>query len=162
MLPKALFNITGLLAVFTAALPGQKPSIEARATQCTATKLNTLLFSTSLSDFQKDRNAKSPSCFDWSSDECSNAPDSIPGLLNFKPSCERHDFGYQNSHVLGTWNAAMKKRIDDNFLKDLLKYCEDLPWYKKLATIDCAGLAGTYYAAVRACGGVDHVYCPKT
>lgn len=161
MFSNSTLIITGLLVLSTAARPGSKPPLAPRVPQCTATELNDLLFSTSMSDFQSDRNAKTPSCFDWTSDECSNAPDSIPGLLNFKPSCERHDFGYQNSHALGTWNAAMKKRIDENFLKDLLKYCEDLPWWKKLATVDCAGLAGTYFAAVSACGGVDHVYCPK-
>ena len=91
-----------------------------------------------MSNFQAARDASNPQCFDWISDECSGfkvdlgplhisigTPDAPAGYC-YKPSCRRHDFGYQNARKLRIFTKAEKARIDTNFLNDLDKQCATL------------------------------------
>jgi hypothetical protein len=105
------------------------------------------MFTDSMAQFQAARNANSPSCFDWSSDGCSDSPDNPLGF-NFLPSCERHDFGYRNYKDEGRF-PAYKARIDSNFKKDMDNYCATLNAIEKAA---CDGVAEIYYEAVKEFG----------
>jgi hypothetical protein len=75
-----------------------------------------------MSDFQTARKAKSPSCFDWSSDACTLGPDR-PLDINFIPSCQRHDFGDTNFRAEGQWNSVNKEKTDGRFRADMLDVC---------------------------------------
>lgn len=112
---------------------------------CSAAALDKLLFQDSMSTFTAARTAESPSCFDWHSDGCSCSPDEI-GDFDFLPSCKRHDFGYRNMKNQGRFDAAMKKRVNDNFQNDLYNMCH--PFNSQ----QCLDLAKVYVAFVREFG----------
>jgi hypothetical protein len=95
--------------------------------------------------------------FDWSTDFCS-APllGNTGRTFDFTEPCRRHDFGYRNTKLLDQrygnrfWNHAARKRIDRQFLADMLAHC------RSRSIIDrppCMSWAYTYYGAVRVAGG---------
>nr|OQO29325.1 hypothetical protein B0A51_02901 [Rachicladosporium sp. CCFEE 5018]OQO29875.1 hypothetical protein B0A51_02327 [Rachicladosporium sp. CCFEE 5018] len=97
LLATTLLSLTSGAALPDAAANPIDPDVAAAAASaCTTAKFNELMFTDSLKTFQSARAAKNPSECDWSSDECSNSPDNPDGFLS-KPSCERDDFGYQNT-----------------------------------------------------------------
>ncbi|KAJ6437108.1 Mechanosensitive ion channel protein Msy2 [Purpureocillium lavendulum] len=124
---------------------------ENRATTCSASSTDSLIFSVSINTFEKARTAKNPSQCDWSSDNCSKSPDK-PAGYNFILSCQRHDFGYRNTKAQKRFTKAMKSRIDDNFKKDLYKYCSQFSGWKSWKGVECRRIADVYYAAVRRFG----------
>lgn len=75
------------------------------------------LFALPLASFSSRRAARRPPGLDWSSDECSTAPDNPLGF-RFAPACERHDFGYRNYKKQGRFTGDAKDRIDTNFKKE--------------------------------------------
>ena len=77
-----------------------------------------LMFHTSLSDFLKARDAKDPSYLDWTSNDCSFAPDQPLGF-DFRPACKRHDFGYQNFRPTNLWTSELRLEVDVNFQNDM-------------------------------------------
>jgi hypothetical protein len=95
--------------------------------------------------------------FDWSTDLCSAPLVGNTGrTFDFTEPCRRHDFGYRNTQLLddryagGAWNHSSRKRIDQQFLADMLAHC------RSRSIIDrppCMGWAYTYYGAVRVAGG---------
>ena len=85
-------------------------------------------------------------CHDLSPD---TSPDN-PFGFNFIPACYRHDFGYHNYRLQSRFTQSGKKRIDDNFRRDLKYQCT----FENFRSV-CNGLADVYYAAVRAFGGDD-------
>lgn len=75
------------------------------------------LFSLSLEQFSRMRKARDPPSLDWSSDECSHAPDNPMGF-RFGPACQRHDFGYRNYKKQGRFTGDAKISIDKNFRQE--------------------------------------------
>lgn len=153
--------IMGLLAVTGAALPTTdapgnvaRSALEARAATCSKGAIDKLIFRASMKTFQKARKGKNPSKCNWSSDGCSWSPDKPRGY-NFVPSCQRHDFGYRNTKKQKRFTKAMKKRIDDNFKKDLYKYCSQFSGWSSWKGVECRRIADTYHAAVRKFGKRD-------
>ena len=102
-----------------------------------------------MEDFQRAR-AQAPPPYDWSSDECSHAPDQ-PAGFDFRGACERHDFGYHN-YGHGTLRAnptdAQRAVVDARLQDDLNDVCDH---YRERQ--QCRSLAHTYYDAVRREGG---------
>lgn len=87
--------------------------------------------------------------FDWSTDYCSASPDRPLGF-DFRPPCQRHDFGYRNFKALGAFSGN-KSRIDSSFYSDMLRVCAR---YSGIAKASCSSTAWTYYQAVKAFGSL--------
>jgi hypothetical protein len=136
--------------VFPDAADGIIDDLETRGA-CTRAGTDKLLFKDSMATFSAARAKKSPSCYDWYSEECTKSWDK-PLNYNFKPSCRRHDFGLQNYHREGRCNAANKKKIDDNFKKDLYKECSHFKGLSSWRGVLCRNIADKYWAAVRVFG----------
>lgn len=157
---KSLITSLAILAATVSALPTSSAETDAslvllhfekRATTCTNTATDNLLFKASIGSFEEARKANNPSKCNWSSDNCSKSPDKPDGY-NFIPSCQRHDFGYRNTKAQKRFTSAMKKQIDDNFKKDLYKYCSQFSGWSSWKGVECRRLADIYYAAVRKFG----------
>lgn len=160
------FSLTGTVAILAAAASAAPTSpsetaaslarsqLENRATTCTAAATNSLIFTVSIGSFEKARRAKNPSKCNWSSDNCSWSPDKPDGF-NFIPSCHRHDFGYRNTKAQKRFTKAMKKRVDDNFKKDLYKYCSQFSGIWSFKGVECRRIADVYVAFVRKFGKRD-------
>lgn len=96
--------------------------------------------------------------FDWKTDYCSKARDTLPGGYSFKLSCHRHDFGYRNhKKLVGKYyfKKNHKKRIDKAFLTDMNAVCDWKPWadpftpsQRKKLKAACKKTAKKYYQAV--------------
>ncbi|KAG0639380.1 prokaryotic phospholipase A2-domain-containing protein [Tuber brumale] len=107
-----------------------------------------LLYSTGMGAFLTAKRNKNPRNLDWTDDGCSNSPDK-PAGFNFLDSCKRHDFGYRNYKKQHRFTEANRKRVDDNFKKDLYKECSE--HFGPIGSA-CRRIADTYYAAVRRFG----------
>ncbi|EEP76816.1 hypothetical protein UREG_01665 [Uncinocarpus reesii 1704] len=123
-------------------------SLSTRADACTVALTDQYMFKDPITTFQSHRNAKQPSCFDWSSDNCTSSPDKPVGF-NFIPSCQRHDFGYRNTKKQGRFNETIRKRIDDMFKSDLYKECSQYSGWESWKGVKCREIANVYYEAVR-------------
>ncbi|UKY54849.1 phospholipase [Streptomyces inhibens] len=86
--------------------------------------------------------------FDWSTDGCSNAPDS-PGGFHFYSACMRHDFGYRNFKKLHAFSKGNKSHVDKTFLDDMQHVCKR-QWgpYPDFQRKGCLKVAKKYYQAV--------------
>lgn len=71
--------------------------------------------------------------------------------FNFKPACDRHDFGYGNYKRLNLRKESHRKTIDQQFLKDLLGECSKYGIIKRTA---CRLAAAEYYKWVRGLGWI--------
>lgn len=124
-----------------------------------------LLFSTPLSAFSDAARrhvgpdgASGDTWFDWSTDFCSAPLIGNTGrTFNFTEPCRRHDFGYRNAKLLDRrygvgryWNGDDRKRIDRQFLDDMLAHCTSR---RLIDRPTCISWAYTYYSAVRVAGG---------
>lgn len=124
------------------------------------------MFVASMDTFQKARNDQvRADVLDWSSDGCSNPVEVIGkdhpfNVGDFLPSCQRHDFGHRNYSKLGLLDETNRKRIDDNFKKDLYNYCGHFAGWAAWRGVACRRMADVYYFAVRECGG-EHSKCEK-
>jgi len=97
----------------------------------------------------KDSESHDPR-MDYSDDGCSvPVVGSSSDPFHFRPSCERHDFGYRNAKRLGLFDGY-KQRIDSVFAKDLHDACEDVIFF---ARRQCRTAAASFYNAVRVAGG---------
>ncbi|KJZ68493.1 hypothetical protein HIM_12112 [Hirsutella minnesotensis 3608] len=159
-----LVPIATLLAAAASALPAATDEISTsvaplklveQAKACSNAATDRLLFQVSIKTFVKARKAKNPSQCNWSSDNCSKSPDKIPGFVDFTHFCQRHDFGYRNTKAQKRFTPAMKKRIDDNFKKDMYQYCARFSGLNSWRGVACRRVADTYYAAVRRFGKRD-------
>lgn len=113
-----------------------------------AAETDTWLFSKSMSAFRSAMSSKNPPYLFWpspSANACTLAPDH-PWDFDFKQSCQRHDFGYKNYRDQKRFCEAGRKRIDDQFARDLRSYCASRSWWKKPL---CYSTAETYVAMVR-------------
>lgn len=102
----------------------------------------------SMSHFLWHRSTRSPSYANWSTDICSNSPDSTP-VYNFTNPCIRHDYGYRNWKKYSAFTSSAKRSIDDRFLADMKAHCATRSW---IIRGECYRWAYIYYAAVRALG----------
>lgn len=119
-----------------------------------------LAFGVDIGTFTSTRAVPIPGPYDWSSDGCSTP---LPvGLgdtgrsYNFRAACQRHDFGYRNYRLLDAsgghgvwWNETTRRRVDDQFLTDMLVSCSPRPWTQRAS---CRAWAQVYYRAVRVAG----------
>ncbi|KAF1812836.1 secretory phospholipase A2 [Eremomyces bilateralis CBS 781.70] len=110
---------------------------------CSKALADEYIFTLTLSAFLLVRASQTPSCFDWTSNNCTVAPDN-PFGYPFKHACQRHDFGYRNYKKLDVFTEPNRLRLDDKFKEDLYDICGD--------DAGCTGLADVYYGAVRVCG----------
>lgn len=168
-----LTTVIALLAAAGAAVPAPAYSsaqtdaseslahLKNRATTCSKSATDNLLFKASIKTFQKARKAKNPSKCIWTSDNCSDSPDKPDGY-NFIPSCQRHDFGYRNTKNQKRFTKAMKKRIDDNLKHDLYNYCSQFSGWESWKGVECRRIADTYYVAVRNFGKRNIEIDPET
>ncbi|KAK7221566.1 hypothetical protein V2G26_009569 [Clonostachys chloroleuca] len=142
---KMKFAAIFLSVISVAAAAAVAPAIEAR--QSIETTTDEILFSITLPAFTARRNALDPNTVDWTSDGCTSSPDNPLGFP-FTPACNRHDFGYNNYRAQTRLTVSTKKKIDDNFKKDLYYQCSSvsLRWL-------CEALADVYYAFVRVFAG---------
>ena len=118
---------------------------------CTPAATDQLIFDTPIAQFDRQWDAKRPGCFDWSSDDCSKSPDNPLGF-DFNYPCRRHDFGYRNSKEQGRCTEAFRKRVDDNFQKDLYDYCAQFSGWASWKGVECRRLADAYHDVVRGLG----------
>uniref|UniRef100_A0A8H7N1F0 Uncharacterized protein n=1 Tax=Bionectria ochroleuca TaxID=29856 RepID=A0A8H7N1F0_BIOOC len=126
---KMKFAAIFLSVISVAAAAAVAPAIEAR--QSIETTTDEILFSITLPAFTARRNALDPNTVDWTSDGCTSSPDNPLGFP-FTPACNRHDFGYNNYRAQTRLTVSTKKKIDDNFKKDLYYQC---------SSVSCAGYA---------------------
>ncbi|MGZ4765408.1 MAG: phospholipase A2, partial [Ilumatobacteraceae bacterium] len=67
------------------------------------------------------------------------------------------DFGYRNLHLLdrrygpGNWNSISRRRVDQQFLADMIAHCRSRAWYDEPT---CFGWAEAFYTAVRIAGAL--------
>ncbi|WEW59024.1 hypothetical protein PRK78_004492 [Emydomyces testavorans] len=148
------FVLLGLLTPVALTAPVADAPLSSRADQCTIALTDQYMFQDSIQTFEGHRNTKTPPCFDWSSDNCSNSPDR-PAGFNFIPSCQRHDFGYRNTKKQGRFTEDLRKRIDDQFKADLYRECSQYSGLESWRGVECRRIADVYYAAVRQCGDGD-------
>ncbi|EAU35385.1 hypothetical protein ATEG_03583 [Aspergillus terreus NIH2624] len=112
------FSIWIVLTLFTNTHALLASSDLKRQNECTAATTDELIFKTDIEAFSAAREAREPPCFDWSSDDCTMAPD-MPAGFNFEPSCRRHDFGYRN---FGAQDSTRKQLYDILGKHCLLEY----------------------------------------
>lgn len=132
---------TTLLILLPSLTLSAPAALQARQTDLEAIT-DTLLFSSTMAQFQAARNAQDPPELDWSSDGCSYSPDNPLGF-DFEPSCQRHDFGYRNYKAQGRFDAG-KPSIDNNFKSDMDNQCATEGDLEDI----CRGVAEIYYTAV--------------
>ena len=150
---------TTLLAA--SALPASGlPAHGLSATSMDPSVVEWMSFGVDIGTFVSTRAAPVPGPYDWASDGCSTP---LPiGLgdtgrsYNFRAACQRHDFGYRNFRLLDAagahgqwWNETTRRRIDDQFLTDMLVSCAPRPWTQRT---NCRAWARVYHRAVRVAG----------
>ncbi|MEO3807756.1 phospholipase A2 [Sphaerisporangium sp. B11E5] len=88
----------------------------------------------------------------WGADDCSKSPDGFLGF-KFDYPCRRHDFGYRNYRLQGRLTEANRKRIDDNFWRDMNTVCSGGRFgpYQLNAAV-CHKMGMLYWSVVRAAG----------
>ncbi|MFJ8861270.1 phospholipase [Streptomyces sp. NPDC102451] len=124
-------------AASASAAPSDKPQVLSSWTQTSASSYN------AWNSARNNQGAWAAYGFDWSTDYCSTSPDN-PFGFPFQTACARHDFGYRNYKVAGTF-PANKSRIDSAFYSDLKRVCAA---YSGAKLTSCNGTAWTYYHAV--------------
>ncbi|MFI1991771.1 phospholipase [Actinoplanes sp. NPDC020271] len=139
--------ILGLAAPARAATAPDRATVLASFTQPTVTSYN------AWNAARRDRAKWASYHFDWGTDYCSVSPDR-PFGFDFRLACRRHDFGYGNYKLAGTFSAN-KKRLDVALYEDLKRKCTTYPAASRPV---CYSLAWTYYQAVSFFGslyGID-------
>ena len=147
---RVLVAVTSVLTVASPAAAG--PVHSAALDQVL---IERMLYATTMGDFIAS--VGSDPWFDWSTDYCSAPLVGNTGRsFNFTNACRRHDFGYRNLQLLDrryathVWNAASRRRVDQQFLADMKSHCRMRPWYDEAP---CFVWAATFYAVVRVAGG---------
>ena len=140
-----------LLGIISSVVAVTIPKDHTHKDSCPESTVEKLVFHTSLKTFLTKRRAKKPDGCDWDGDGCSSAPEK-PNGYNFHDACMRHDFAYHNYKRLNKLSENMRKKVDNNFLKDLLAECAT---YSIVKQAFCGDLAVMYYGMVRDCGDGD-------
>lgn len=128
------------------ATAADKPAVLAGWTQPTATS------TAAWNAARLDREPWRSYGFDWSTDDCSAAPDQPLGF-DFTNACRHHDFGYRNYKDFGRFGEN-KARLDDVFYADMKRVCVRHHLAVRAA---CYSVAWTYYQAVHVFGSVASV-----
>ncbi|NYI04144.1 phospholipase [Allostreptomyces psammosilenae] len=151
-MPALRRRLRARVAVALAALPLALVGLQAPAQAAPAlpsdprAATDVLLFQYTLGEFNTLRNSSSrPSNLIWSSDGCSYSPDAPFGYQMVR-ACYRHDFGYRNYTAQGRQTSENRRRIDDQFLEDMLTVCN--------GSATCNSTAYVYYGVVRALGWI--------
>ncbi len=117
------------------------------------------LFEYSLDEFEAvwdEKHNSSGDALRWTADDCSKSPDA-PSGYRFDYACRRHDFGYRNYRIQHRLTEDNRKRIDDNFRKDMYTICDEYRGWA--AQQECHRLADVYYYAVRRFGAQHPSKC---
>ncbi|KJZ74713.1 hypothetical protein HIM_05830 [Hirsutella minnesotensis 3608] len=159
----------GLCSVAAGLVPVNRPPVLDDAARHLQSMTDTLLFNTSLREFDRRRLYQDPLELDWYSNGCSYSPDN-PWGYPFLQACRRHDFGYQNYEQQNRFTKSAKARIDAQFQKEYAppKTCRvsidecssSVPSslstqcrYGNSSVIRCSRMASLYYEAAREAGG---------
>ena len=151
---------TTLLAASALPAPGLSAHALSPPSAMDPAAVEWMTFGVDIGTFVSTRAAPFPGPYDWSSDGCSTP---LPvGLgdtgrsYNFRAARQRHDFGYRNFRLLDAagpigqwWNETTRRRIDDQFLTDMLVSCAPRPWTQRTS---CRAWARVYHRAVRVAG----------
>lgn len=148
---KTFVTAAALLPAIAFALPGAPGHLETMETNCPPAVSENLVFGVPIDVFEAARDSADPSDCNWTSDNCSWALDKPVGF-NFTPSCHRHDFGYRNTKAQGRFTSEAKKKIDDNFKRDLYNYCSRFRGIRFHRGVECRRIADIYVAFVRGLG----------
>ena len=105
-------------------------------------------FFSSLEQFLDYRANRDPSEADWSTNLCTNSPDTLL-FFDFRDSCTRHDYGYRNWKKFDAFTQANRKIIDEQFLRDMKDHCGTRSIFAKPG---CYKAAYLYYGVVRGFG----------
>ncbi|WP_345408228.1 phospholipase [Nonomuraea salmonea] len=117
--------------------PDQQSSASLKLTAKQKRKFTDMwLYEISMSAFQKLRVERpyAGQGIDWSSDACSKSPDR-PSGFNFKPSCQRHDFGYRNYKKQNRFTEDNRHRIDKKFRRDMYDVCDKFDGWQSAAGV---------------------------
>jgi len=148
-------------AALAATTPVAFASTSSAADPSLVSRLETLVFRTSIGDFTRiaSRPAAADSTFDWSTDLCS-APlvGSTGRSFDFTAACTRHDFAYRNykradvanSKRGRVWTSRTRHRIDLQFQRDMIDHCARRGVTERPS---CRIWAETFYRLVRIAGG---------
>jgi hypothetical protein len=118
---------------------------------CSARSTDYLIWAAPLAYFANHRVARSPECFDWSTDGCTSSPNHLFGF-NFVTCCRRHDFAYRNLKHQGRLTSSTREEADQNFSDDLKSVCGKVRQSKKGL---CNFTRIIYFSAVRLFGNPD-------
>ena len=143
-----LFAVATVVAPSASALPpGHNPTTDAAV-------VAQLVFDTNLDGFMKGRSAmrRRHPHLDWTTDGCSAPVVGSSGRsFNFRSACIRHDFAYRNAKRLpGEWRAPLRRKIDEQFRRDMVASCAARPMDQK---VSCRSWAEIFVRAVRIAGG---------
>ena len=163
-LAHVLVAATSMLAVLVIPIRYAPAHAAPGSARADAAFVQRMLFDTSMRAFTRTATQRNgpdgrggDTWFDWNTDFCS-APllGNTGRTFDFTEPCRRHDFGYRNTKLLdarygsGAWGHAARRRIDQQFLADMLNHCRSRSIVERPS---CMGWAYTYYGAVRVAGG---------
>ena len=157
---RVLVAVTSVLTVASPAFAGSvtSPAFAGRVHSAAVDRayVERMLYATPMKGFIAA--VGSDQWFDWSTDFCSAPLVGNTGRsFNFTNACRRHDFGYRNLQLLdrrygrGSWNSISRRRVDLQFLADMMAHCRSRAWYDEPT---CFAWAETFYTAVRIAGGI--------
>ncbi len=111
--------------------------------------------------------------YDWSTDECSSAPNNPPvpvgafvSSVSFTSACRRHDFGYRNLKRLQAeynrenapnrphyWSDGHRHQVDNTLLRDMRTSCRGRFGKYSPYRASCYAVSELYYYGVTRFGG---------
>lgn len=104
-----------------------------------------LMFRTSMSDFQHIRRQRLlPGQLSWSTSACDKGVKDP--VYDFKPACQRREFGYHNYQRQNRFSDSIQDRVDDKFKDELRDECSDKNVLTKTV---CERQADVYFETVK-------------
>ncbi|KAG8809783.1 hypothetical protein FRC17_003256, partial [Serendipita sp. 399] len=116
-------------------------------------KTDEILYKYTIDQFLTAKAQRNPPELVWDKiDGCSGllTPNGVPSLYNFRPSCERHDFGFANYRKQNRLCRGSRNALDQQFKKDMNDHCSKRfgRWYEYFQRRACRAAAEAYYLGV--------------